>query len=187
METNGHQKSNEAVTKETERQSSRIKALPPHIAWPLFVVGLLVLGVTYSMWVVFASRSDGGVQIIENYYEKAVDWDNRQKIIQASEAMGWHVEITPEQASSLLPAGGLRVIFKDSAGLLLEGLTATVKASRPQTTRVIREMELQSVSGAPGEYFHQFPEMGPGLWDFEITADKDTLKFVRMIRKELVY
>ncbi len=185
MKNNGLHNSSENGSKMTAEEPAVSKGIPPHIIWPLSVIGLLVLGVGWTMSVMFASRSDGGVQVVENYYEKAIDWDNTQKLMQQSEALGWQVELSVQRASAAVPEGGLRVIFKDSAGQEIDGLTASVKATRPQTTRVIREMNLQSVVDMPGEYFQTFPEIQPGLWDFEISAHKDSLKFVRMVRKEL--
>ncbi len=39
--------------------------VPPHIAWPAFVVFLLLLSVAAAVGTVIAANSDGGVQVIE--------------------------------------------------------------------------------------------------------------------------
>ena len=39
--------------------------IPPHIAWPLFVVALLLMSITAATITVIAANSDGGVQVIE--------------------------------------------------------------------------------------------------------------------------
>ncbi|GIW76345.1 MAG: hypothetical protein KatS3mg104_1408 [Phycisphaerae bacterium] len=42
--------------------------------WPCFVVALLVCHVTGMLWVVIISQRNKP-PVIENYYEKAVNWD----------------------------------------------------------------------------------------------------------------
>lgn len=42
--------------------------------WPYFVVGLLVCHVVGMLWVVIISQQNKP-PVIENYYEKAVNWD----------------------------------------------------------------------------------------------------------------
>ena len=40
--------------------------VPPHVAWPLFVVLLLLMSVGAAVVTVLAAHSDGGVQIVED-------------------------------------------------------------------------------------------------------------------------
>ena len=39
--------------------------IPPHIGWPLFIVLLLLMSMTAAIVTVIASRSDGGVRLVE--------------------------------------------------------------------------------------------------------------------------
>ncbi len=39
--------------------------VPPHVAWPAFVVFLLAISITMAAVTVFAARSDGGARIID--------------------------------------------------------------------------------------------------------------------------
>ena len=39
--------------------------IPPHIGWPLMVILLLAMSVTAAIVTVVASRSDGGVRLVE--------------------------------------------------------------------------------------------------------------------------
>lgn len=44
--------------------------IPPHIAWPLFVVLLLLFGVGSAFSILYAAHTDGGAQVVESYYEQ---------------------------------------------------------------------------------------------------------------------
>jgi hypothetical protein len=56
LPTNGHAAPTEPVKK---------PLVPPHVAWPLFVVLLLLMSITAATITVFAAYSDGGVQVVE--------------------------------------------------------------------------------------------------------------------------
>ena len=188
MNENGRDKSHnlqDHLVTEERRVKPRMldKVLPPHIAWPFFVVGLLVLGVGWSMWVVFASSSDGGAQVVENYYEKAVNWDDRHQLIQQSIAAGWRVDIKYVPDASPEKRGIIEIRINDKDGRPVENLRGSVKIYRPQTTKAMSEMAFNNVVGRPGVYTQLF-QPAPGLWDFEIAAERDSFHFLKVIRKE---
>ena len=41
--------------------------IPPHIAWPLFVVLLLAMSVAAAITTAVLSQSDGGAQVVDGY------------------------------------------------------------------------------------------------------------------------
>lgn len=53
-------------------KSDGVNRVPSY--WPWFVVALLVCHVTGMLWVVIISQRNKP-PVIENYYEKAVNWD----------------------------------------------------------------------------------------------------------------
>ena len=161
-----------------------MKNLPPHITWPLLVVGLLVLGVTWSIGVVVASQSDGGAQVIENYYEEAISWDKKSALLKASARLGWNVSLAtrPDQGSDPFPH--LVVTFLDHNGKPITGLQGQMSASRPQSSKPARTFNFESALYEQGTYTLPFPEITDGLWDFEIDVEKDSTRFYSVIRKE---
>ncbi len=163
----------------------KTRGVPPHIAWPLFVVCLLVLGVGIGMWVVVASLSDGGAQVVENYYQKAVEWDDRNVLVRQSDAVGWKVTLEYVAAVSADKPGGLEIQFQDAEGQPITGLKGIVRAYRPQATKALGELTITGVPGRPGVYTDAFPAASAGLWDFEIEVERDGFSFRKTIRKEL--
>ena len=45
--------------------------IPPNIAWPLFVIALLLAGAISTFGVLYFSQSDGGVQLVPEYTQEA--------------------------------------------------------------------------------------------------------------------
>lgn len=154
--------------------------IPPHITWPLVIIGFLLLGIGWSIGVVIASRSDGGAEVIDNYYEKAVDWDAEAALRTLSEAQRWKVEIDVQQTDTL----ALIVSIYDNQGEPARGLIGTITAFRPQKSKPIQQSILKESEAVPGAYSVPFEAPAPGLWDFEIMAKKDTNIVYTTIRKE---
>ncbi len=164
------------------------KGLPSHIAWPLFVVALLVTSVTYSMLVVYASQSDGGAQVIDNYYEKAVNWDDRIAQQNLSDATGWEASLTFVPAGNGSQTHALLLGVKDPEANVLSGLQGVIKAKRPHASGTVTELSILETSITPeGNYLLSFAEARPGLWDFEVDFVLDNNRFTKTIRKELVF
>ena len=161
------------------------KGIPPHIAWPLFVIGLLVLGVGWSLSVVFASRSDGGAQVVENYYEKAIEWDARSELLRKSAEAGWTVNLEYVSPGPTSEAGVVEIVFKDKEGEPISNLEGKVRAFRPQKTQPIAELTVSGSMVQPGIYRQAFPNAASGLWDFEIDVVQDSFRFLKTIRTEL--
>lgn len=146
--------------------------IPPHIGWPLLVVCLLGISIGASMVTVFASRSDGGAQVIDDYYEKAVNWDATQANQAASDALGWTTTLHLEP----LQPSGLRMLeltVRDSTSAPVTNLSGTVKLFRPDQAGAVATIPLSEASETPGVYRQQVPLSDPGLWDVQVLAARD--------------
>lgn len=159
--------------------------IPPHVAWPLFVIALLSLSVVTVTITVVAARSDGGAQVVEDYYQKAVTWDEKQALQAASDTLGWQVSLTVEPAPALGQPRPVTLLVIDRTGAPVDDLQGTLTAYRPQFARPVAEHPLAAVEGTPGVYRHALPITRPGLWDFDIVATRDTLRFHTRIRREV--
>ena len=157
--------------------------LPPHVAWPLFVVMLLVMSVGTMTGMVLASRSDGGAQIIDDYYQKAVQWDDRAAARRASAGLGWTATLALD-ASEAAAARTLILTIKDRTGAPVGNLTGTVQAGRPHRAGVLAEHPFQATE-TPGTYRLTLPLDGFGLWDFEVEAHRGDERFMTTIRHEI--
>lgn len=160
-----------AKTMETQKKQPLI---PPHIFWPGLVVAFLTFSVAVQVVLLTRARSDGGAQIEEDYYDRAVGWDEQQARRVASQELGWRVTAAAGQ--------DLRLTFVDRFGDPVEGLTGQVELHRPQLSKPVSVQALEPVLGQPGVYSAQAPGWAPGLWDFHIQVQRDKLRFEQVIR-----
>lgn len=166
-----------------ESEQPRKKPLvPPHIAWPAFVVALLLLGIGSAFEAFFAARSDGGAQVVEDYYHEALSFDETRAARAASDALGWTAEVSVGDCE-----GGLcpvEIAVRDRDGAVVEGLAGIVRASRPQDAAATVRLPL-SPSETPGVYRQLMPVSAAGLWDFAIEAQRGDARFLTTVRRDL--
>lgn len=145
------------------------------------IVGLLSLSVIASLLTVYASRSDGGAQVIDDYYHKAATWDSTRALQAASDALGWQVDLTTEPANGTARLVQLHIRNQD--GTPVTGLQGTINAFRPQQAQMVDETTL--VETEPGVYQQQLTMPQAGLWDIEISATRGDQPFLKRIRLEV--
>ena len=161
-----------------------MKKLPAHITWPLIIICFLTLGVLWGIGVVIASQIDGGPVIVDDYYDKAINWDERAALQARSAAMNWTVDVVLSISETSEQPPALRIQVQDADGIPVQGLSGRLTASRPHQSSPLADKELESDPVNPGLYHTGFPEVRTGLWDFELSLKKDTTHFVTSIRKE---
>jgi nitrogen fixation protein FixH len=154
----------------------------PHIVWPAAIIGLLLLSVTTTLAIVWASQSDGGAQVVDNYYRRSVAWDSIAAARDASEHLGWTTTI--EMGSSVESGYGI-VTASDGDGAALIGLVGSVSVTRPQSSANFGNFELTEMEGDPGRYHFDFPFSDRGLWDVEIQIVQAELSYSKETRIEI--
>ena len=163
-----------------------MKRIPPHIAWPATIIGLLLLGMVWSFGVVAASLVDGGAQVVDNYYARAITWDKDAEVRKKSDALMWDISIELISSDDRESPHAVNISIQDRHGEPVSDLVGTVRVFRPHQADVVTAPELTPVPGTPGVYNQPLPMAGPGLWDFDIDAYRDTLHFVKKVRTEFV-
>ena len=61
------------------------------IRWGALVIGFLSFSVGLGIAAITLAARDPSVAVIPDYYQRALDWDETQRIRQESEALGWEV------------------------------------------------------------------------------------------------
>ncbi len=155
--------------------------IPPHIAWPAFIILLLLGGIGSTFAALYASKIDGGPRVVDDYYRKAANWEQTMAARKASERLGWRATAAAEAAG----AGGARRVtltVVDSAGAPVAGLRGAATLYRPQSPAPLAEQPLAEV--APGRYLFTAPMPERGLWDIELKAQRGDTTYAARVRTE---
>lgn len=115
--------------------------LPPHIGWPLLVIGLLGMSLSFATHTVMEALADGGAQVVD---ETAVRQTQARWLVRAEWGEG--------EASGLTP---LSLVISDAGGRAIEGAKGVV--------RVGDEIQIPfSPTDAPGRYRALIPSAQAG-------------------------
>lgn len=143
----------------------RTHRIPAHLLYPGMVVALLCLSVSAQLVLLSAAYSDGGAQVVPDYYTKASSWDAQSASQQRSDALGWSLQLLPLKGTSRQ----VEVMMQDRSAAPLTGLHASVTITRPEqagggVTQILREV-------SPGTYAFSRPPGRAGLWDMHFTFE----------------
>ena len=155
----------------------------PAVAWPLAIVALLLFGISTAVGTLVIAHSDGGAQVVEDYYQKAANWDAHAAEQAASQALGWRVTLTLASTPDAPHTTDLTI--HDAQGQPVTDLAGTLRAFRPNRVGALDETSLSALPDAPGHYRQTLTLTERGLWDFEVIAQRDTLRFETVLRKEI--
>ena len=77
------------------------------LIWASMIIGLLGTQICMSMFAVFMATTTESLSVVPDYYNKALGWDDQQKILKASEKLNWQTDI---QAGPEIDVYGSRVL-----------------------------------------------------------------------------
>ena len=144
--------------------------MKPEVRWPLFIVALLVFQVGVGMFFLWKATSDRSFSVEEDYYEKAVNWEQHQAQESANLELGWRLDC---EVGSLNEGGGTRrlsALLATADEHPVSGASVRVEAFHNIRARDIRRADLTEVE--PGRYEVLLPIRRPGLWEFRFTANR---------------
>jgi hypothetical protein len=160
----------------------RIPSLPPRIGWPLFVVGLLSISISASVYTLFSANSDGGAVVVDNYYAKGKQWDEQMSQRRAGDALTLDIDIASAAENQALQAVTLTV--RDSSGTPVTDLSGSLRALRPNRDGVQATAPLDPTD-APGVYRQLLHLDARGLWDLELKTTYRGDAVLKSVRVEL--
>lgn len=153
----------------------------PVSPWPFAIVGLLVLNAAAAFLILFISRSDGGAQVVPDYYNRAVAWDSLASSNMETAATGWNFRIQdPNRSDSLV------FVVVDAAGDELSGFSGQLVFSRPQYSAPIAIVPIAQnqplavdASSLPRGLYDVRAELRRGETDF-----RPTIRFDRVVARD---
>ena len=152
--------------------------------WPYLIVGALALHVVVSLVVVFFATTDASYAVEEDYYQKAIDWDQKRAQDRTNASLGWRFEfeVAPPEKPGDQPR--LEVTLRNEAGDPLTGATVTVEAFHNSRSDDILRASLLEID-EPGVYRATLPMQHNGRWEMRFTAERNDDRFTHSETRHL--
>jgi hypothetical protein len=142
--------------------------VPPHILWPGIVVALLLMSVVMVTVTVVAATNDPSFAVVDDYYEKGLNWDEHMAQQERNRSLGWsaRAEVGLPDSAARRP---LNITLTGRDGAALGG--ASVEASVFQYTAAHQVETHALVAGdRPGVYVAPFAINAEGKWKLMLTV-----------------
>ncbi len=146
--------------------------------WPVLVLALLGALLLMNGVMLYVATRDPSFAVEKDYYQKALDWDQKRARDVASDALGWSIAVSLESAE-----GGIRVVatVADREGAPVDGANVALEAFHVARSAAERNVTLSEES--PGRYEVRWPAMRPGLWELRFRVEKGEQRFTKTIRE----
>jgi hypothetical protein len=159
-----------------------MKLQPKHLYMAL-PVALLLMSVSIQVTAAVIASRGNDAEIERDYYDRAVNWDDYQKLVAASGELGWTVEIRPD---GLLAPGaevGVILVVKDADGNSVEGVKAHISAFQNAHVNEMHELEFDEIG--PGFYHASMRPRRTGRWVWRMRLERGEEVFVGEQRAQL--
>jgi nitrogen fixation protein FixH len=142
--------------------------LKPGALWPFIIAGALGLHVVGSMVMVYFATSNESYTVEPDYYQKALNWNDKRAQDRSNAELGWQLEFTVEPARAGQDPT-LSVELTSADGESVTGATVAVEAfANARRDDVLTATVMPSESG----YRTTMPMRRDGLWEFRFTVTR---------------
>lgn len=159
-----------------------MKLQPKHL-YMLLPVALLLMSVSIQVTACVVAGGGNAAEIERDYYDRAVNWDDYQKQVAASSALGWTVAVQPGELSEVGALVGVTLVVTDADGAPVEGLAAHAEAFQNAHVDEMHHLDLQEIS--PGSYYTTMRPERTGHWVWRLRLERDEQLFVGEQRAQL--
>lgn len=140
-------------------------SIPSHIRYPAMIVGLLGMTLVVNAILIIAVNSDGGAQVVDDYYEKSIGWDDYAAKRRESATRRWTLDFDIQRDQ---PG---RLAIKSAEQKPVDGLVAQLHLRRPHLADEVAQVALTPIEGQPGVYQFEHPARGAGVWEIIVDGE----------------
>ncbi len=140
--------------------------------WPVVIVSALAIHVVASLIVVFIATSDPSYAVEEDYYQKAINWDEKRAQDRTNEDLDWAFEysVTPPEKPG--EQAQVEITLKDQDGLPLEGAAVSVETFFNSLSGDILRAQFPATD-ATGQSNITLPMSHNGRWEVRFTVERE--------------
>jgi len=95
--------------------------------WPWIIAGALAIHVVASLVVVFVATSNPSYAVEEDYYQKALHWNDKRAQDRTNEELGWILNLIVRPAATPGEQPTLEVHLADAGGEPVDGAVVAVE------------------------------------------------------------
>jgi nitrogen fixation protein FixH len=151
-------------------------------AWPWLLAGLLVFGVGVNVGFLIVATGDPSFAVEEDYYGRALRWDDTTREAARNAELGWSVSVEPIPSPKGPGWTDLALSVVDREGTPVTGALVSLEAFHHA-----RAADRLRVDLAPsGErYAATLPMRRAGLWELRVRVEKGGTTFTTVLDREL--
>ncbi len=149
--------------------------IPAHIRWPAVIIGALALHVVVSLVTVWIATSNPSYAVEEDYYQKALHWDDKRAQDGRNTVLGWQIAFDVNRTEVIGEPATLELEVTDASGRPLSRATVTVETFH--NTRAGEILTARMVTGDDGRCSAPLPIKRTGVWEFRFIVDHGTDRF----------
>lgn len=151
------------------------------MGWPIGIAVTLGLLVTVYVRLAIIAGTPHSLVVEEDYYERAVHWDDAMRQSQLNNQLGWHLQAS---LGHVAPGADtdLRVELTDAAGVPLAGASVQVTAihNAIANTPVVGSLHERK----PGSYEAALDVHRTGQWELRFVVTREGQRFTADLRTD---
>jgi nitrogen fixation protein FixH len=153
--------------------------------WPWIVGGLMAVVVGANLILIYVATSDPSFAVEEDYYQKALDWDDKRAQDRTNAELGWMLELDVARERSADGSVVVAASLADRDGRPISDATIHLQAFHNARASHVFESDL--THDASGRYTTSLPMRRPGLWEFRLEARQAGRRFTATTLRELYW
>jgi nitrogen fixation protein FixH len=154
--------------------------------WPTIIVSLLLFQIGLSVGGAYMVMRGKSTVIEDDYYNKALHWDDYIAQEQASRKLGWTSDLAVRDGSGAQGVMGHRTIsvaLNDSKGQPVDAATIHMVVFHHAHATDCHDVILHPVQ--PGVYQADVPMSYAGTWEFRFTVTRGHEMYINKVQREL--
>lgn len=149
--------------------------IPAHIRWPAVIIGALALHVVISLVTVWIATSNPSYAVEEDYYQKAIHWDEKRAQDGRNSVLGWQIAFDVSPSAVVGEPAALDLALTDSSGRPLAGATVTVETFH--NARAGEILRARMVTDHDGRCSAPLSAKRTGVWEFRFFIEHESDRF----------
>ncbi len=143
------------------------------LKWVVFILMFFLIQAVIWTIAISITATDQSHAVVSGYDQKALNWDERKRVIQKSKALGWNVQVNVDSQTDIFKNRTVSLVLNDRLGAPINKASIDVRAFHRGRAAEVQEVQFKQVG--PGVYSANLKIDRSGNWQFsgEAMLDQD--------------